>query len=235
MKNNINPIYYPYAAVAILLLICVMSISKCNENSRLAVSNQARYDYEHSRVDNLLNKQGLKVTETKPAETYSADDIKKLSAQVFDLKNSLERKIKQVDAFVRVNQGVKIKGDSVIKYYPVVMDDVDSMVPLNTVVLPPRKFSTENKNYSIAGTVLLDGVKIDSIELNNTVSFRIAEKKNGLFSPRETVVQAINSNPYFTNTGMQSIVLKPKPSAWNKWIKPIVIGAASLIIKNQLQ
>jgi hypothetical protein len=233
--KNINPRILPYMLIVILLAYCVIGTMKCNENSRLAVSNKGLYDYEHSRLDTLLNKQGLKVTETKPAETYSADDIKKLSAEVFDLKKSNERQIKEVAALVRVNQGVKIKGDSVIKYYPVVMDDVDSMVSIHECVLPPRKFSNENKNYSIAGTVLLDGVKIDSIELNNTVSFRIAEKKNGLFSPRETVVQAINSNPYFTNTGMQSIVLKPKPSAWNKWIKPIVIGAASLIIKNQLQ
>lgn len=232
--KNINQRLIPYFIIVILLMYCVLSTSTCNSNERAALTAKGLYDYEHSTVTKLLNKKGVEVSETKAAETYSKDDIKKLSAEVFDLKNSLERKIKQVDALVRVNQSVKIIGKDTIKYYPVVMDDVDSMVPLNTVVLPPRKFSTENKNYSIAGTVLLSGVKIDSIELNNTVSFRIAEKKNGLFSARETVVQAVNSNPYFTNNGMQSIVLKPKQNAWNKWIKPTLIAGTALIIKNQL-
>jgi hypothetical protein len=233
--TNINPRYYPYFIIAILGIVCLLSLSKCNENARLAVSNKGLYDYEHSRVDSFINKQGLKVVESKSAETFNADDVKKLSAEVFDLKKSNQRQIKEVAALVRANQVVKIVGKDTIKYYPVVMDNVDSMVPLNSVVLPPRKFSTENKNYSIAGTVLLTGVKIDSIELNNTISFRIAEKKNGLFYPRETVVQDINSNPYFNNTNIQSIVLKPKQSVWNKWIKPVVFAGAALLIQKQLK
>jgi hypothetical protein len=231
--KNINPFFYPYTAIVILLICCAISISKCNENDRLAISNKGLYNYEHSRVDTLLNKQGLKVTETKTAETYSAEDIKNLSAEVFNLKKSNERQIKEVAALVRVNQSVKIT-DSIIKYYPVEHDPIDTMISINQCVLTPKKFSTENKNYSIAGTVLLDGVKIDSIELNNTVSFRIAEKKKGWFG-RETVVQSINSNPLFNNTGMQSIVLKQKPTAWNSWLKPALGIAAALIIKNSLK
>ena len=233
--KNINPRWIPYFIIAILALLFLLSLSKCNENARLAFSNKGLYDYEHSIVTRLLNKQGVEVSETKTAETYSSDAIKKLSAEVFDLKKSNEQQIKEVAALVRANQVVKIMGKDTIKYYPVVMDNVDSMVPINSVVLPPRKFSTENKNYSIAGTVLLTGVKIDSIELNNTVSFRIAEKKEGLFSSKKTVVQVVNSNPYFNTNSIQSIVLKPKQNAWNKWIKPVVFAGTAFLIQKQLK
>jgi hypothetical protein len=231
--KNINPNYYPYAAIVLLLIVCCLSISQCNQNARDATSNKGLYDFEHSRVDSFINKKGLQVADTKVAETYRPEDIKKLSAEVFDLKNSLERKIKQVDLLVRANQKVSVKDTSVITYVPQERNPIDTMVSINKCVLPPRKFTTENKNYSIAGTVLLQGVKIDSIELYNTVSFRVAEKKEGLFSSKKTVVQVVNSNPYFNTESMQSLVLKPKPNNWNKWIKPVAAAALSLIIKNQ--
>lgn len=232
--KKINPKILPYLVIVFLLVYSILATKSCNDNKQDATSNKALYDFEHNKTDSFKNAKGVQVAEVKAAETYRAEDIKQLSEAVFNLKQSNEKLIKQVSFFANVNQRVSVKDTSVITYVPQEIDPIDTMVSINECVLPPKKFNTENRNYSIAGTVLLNGVKIDSIELNNTVSFRVAEKKDGFFSSKKTVVQVINSNPYFNTDSVQSIVLKPKQSAWNKWIKPVLFAAATLFVNNQL-
>ena len=227
MKKNI--IYL--SVIAALLIYCILATNSCNNNKTTKISNKGLNDFEHNKTTKISDK----VVEVKAAETFSKDDLKQISADIFELKTSLENKIKQVDALVRVTQNIIVKDSTILKYYPVALDPIDSMVSINAVVLPPRKFNSENKNYSISGTVLLDGVKIDSIELNNTISFRLAEKKNGWFSPKETVVQAINSNKYFDNSEINSIVLRHKTNAWNSWIKPTLFAAGAVFITSKLK
>jgi LPS sulfotransferase NodH len=227
MKKNI----LIFSTIAALLIYAIAATKGCNDNKRQAETNKGLYDFEHNKTTKISDK----VVEVKAAETFNKADIKQISSDIFELKNSLEQKIKQVDALVRVAQNVIVKDSTILKYYPVHLDPIDSMVSIHDCVLPPRKFSNESKNYAITGTILLDGVKIDSIELNNTVSFRIAEKKNGWFSKKETVVQAINSNPYFNNSNLQSLTLKHKTNAWNSWIKPIAFAVGSAILTSKIR
>lgn len=215
------------------------SIRQCRNNAIDAENWKGKYTYQNQVIDSFKNNKGIKVVEQKVAETNDKDELKKLSAQLFDLKKGMERKIKEVKALVKANQQVDIVDDT-IPYTtdnPVKLEDYytnDTLVHKDSVIIPPRSFAVNDSNYSLHGKVLLTGVMIDSLRLQNTISFRIAEKKTGLFK-RETVAQAINSNPLFHNTGMNSIVLKKKTTAWNKWIKPALTAGITLFIQSKLK
>ncbi|MCZ2085341.1 MAG: hypothetical protein LC112_13825 [Flavobacteriales bacterium] len=60
------------------------------------------------------------------------------------------------------------------------------------------------RNDSIVGTVTNAGVTIDTMKLKNDIVFKVFEKK------RSVIVEATNSNPKFTISGMNSIMLKKK-------------------------
>lgn len=230
---------------SVLLLIAVailfLSIKQCNTNKATAENWKGKYNYQTQVIDSFKNKKGITIIEQKVAEVNNADILKKLSAENFDLKKKNERLIKKVNAFVSTNQQVKIE-DEIIPYdstdYVMVKPDDyfynDSLVHRDSVIIPPLKFKAEKKDYSITGAVLKTGVQIDSLTLQNTISWRIAEKKTGFFK-RETYIQAINSNKYFSNTGMNSIVVKQKTTAWNKWIKPVLFLGAGVFITQKIK
>jgi hypothetical protein len=104
------------------------------------------------------------------------------------------------------------------------------------VVIPPRNFADSTKDYKIQGTVNLRNVTINRIELTDTVSFRIGKVKQGkgLFKHKETTIQVIHTNPLIRSEGLSSIILKKKTSAWNKIIKPVLLGAAGIFIGTKL-
>ena len=218
--------------IVVLSIVLLLSFRKCSSYKDESVNWKGKYDFATQSFDSLKNKQGLQVVEQKPAVFTDDREVKKLSAEVFNLKRKNEKLIKEVNAFVSTKQEVKVE-DKVIPY-----DSTDNYTKANdylpidnlnkdSVIIPPKKFISSDSNFYVKGTVLLQGVKIDSLSLTNHVSWRIAEKKKGLFSKRETVVQAINSNPYFTNTGINSAIVKHKPNAWNRWIKPTLVGVAA--------
>lgn len=224
-----------FIIVDILLVALLLSLHTCNQKEKEAENWKAKSVYQAAQIDSFKNSKGIQVVEQKVAETNDAKEIKKISADIFDLKKSLERQIKLVTALVRVTQEAKI-ADSFIEFEPAPPHPKDSaLINPDSVIIPPMKFSHFTDNYSIDGVVELKGVRINSLIIPNTISFRIAEKKEGFFKPRQTVVQAINSNPLYVNKGAQSIVLKQKTSAWNKVIKPALFFAAGSFITSKLK
>lgn len=217
-------------ALLVTLIILFFSVKSCRQNEMIAENWKAQVEYKDTVIRELVNKNGQLVAEKELVQTNSAKDIKALSEKIF----LLEKGIKKVTALVRATQVVKIT-DTLIVYEPGQPQAPDTgMIPAANAIVTPMRFSQITDNYSINGTVEKIGVKINSLILPNTISFRIAEKKEGLFKPRQTVVQAINSNPLFVTKGMQSIVLKPHVSAWNRWIKPVLFTAAGSLITYKL-
>lgn len=224
-----------FIALAILSVAFILSLRSCSINEKIAENWKAKSVYQAAVIDSFKNSKGIQVVEQKVAETNNEDEIKKLSAEIFALRKSQERQIKLVTALVRVSQEAKIT-DSFIVFEPAPPHPKDSaLINPDSVIIPPMKFSHFTDNYSIDGVVELKGVRINSLIIPNTISFRIAEKKEGFFKPRQTVVQAINSNPLYVNQGAQSIVLKPKTSAWNKVIKPALFFVAGSFITSKLK
>lgn len=224
-------------AVAILLL----SIRQCRVNKSTAEDWESKYNYQTQVVDSFKNRNGIVVTEQKVADVNNDAILKKLSTEIFDLKRKNEKLMKQVNVLVSTKQEVSIKDEVIpydsIEYEPTIKAEdyfEDGLISKDSVIIPPLKFSNKTADYSIAGAVLKQGVKIDSLNLKNTISWRIGEKRVGLFK-KETTIQAINSNKYFTNAGMNSIVVKQKTTAWNKWIKPVLFLGAGVFITQKIK
>lgn len=223
-----------FIAILLLGVLLFISVRQCNSNDARAENWQAVAEYKSQKIDSLRNAFNLWVTEQRVAQTNDAAEIKRLSAQLFELDARQERRIKKVEALVSVRQIARIT-DTLIQFdRDTVYRAAGGMIPADSVVIPPRDFKAANAFYSISGTVQLQGVRINDLTLPNTVSFRIADKKVGLFKT-DKVVQVINSNPYFSNTGASSITLKHRVNAWNKWIKPVGAAVLTALLTSQLR
>jgi outer membrane murein-binding lipoprotein Lpp len=230
MINKTNKIV---AAVIVVLLI-IIGLQQCsiNKKDKEISDNQEWVKYYNSTVDSLKNKLNQTVVEAQVAKVNNEKEIKKLSETVFNLKESDERHVKQVNALIRVMQNFKLDTTLVAYHDTVEVDKNDSsLVPRNKVIVPPRDFVKTTENYQINGTVLLEGVRINSLVIPDTSSIRIVEKKTNFFKRRETVIQTIHTNPYYHNDKIQAVVKQgERPSRWQKWIKPLLTGIAGAFL-----
>lgn len=198
---------------------------------------QSQYEFLNQTHKELVNRHGRLIEEQKTAQTTSESQIKDLSAKVFDLTKREERRIKQVEALIRIAQNAGIR-DVMIPYKvtdTVQADPSDSLIAKAKVVIPPKQFADSTEHYSINGTVLLEGVRIDSLDIPDSLSLRIAQKKEGLFKPKQQVIQIIHSNPLVKTTGLNSLTLKQKPTAWNRVIKPALGVIAGVLLAKSLR
>lgn len=221
-----------YVIIGLLATIVVL-IFLCMHFRNNSIDAQAKVDYANQQIDTLRNQKGIQIAQQTPAVTTDPNEIKKLSAEVFDLKASIENKIKNVQALVTAQQKFVLH-DTTINYVdsPTAVR-TDSIIHAEDVIIPPRKFSFSDSLKGIVGSVELHGIHIDSAWMNNKISFRVAEIKKGLFKS-SIIVQAINSNPDVHTIDMQSIILKPTPSAWNVWMKPAVVAAIAVLLTKKL-
>jgi hypothetical protein len=229
---------FPWIVSVILSIVLMSSIKQCNNNKDKADDLAAQNLYWKTSIDSITNKIGQVVAESKVAQTNSAETIRQLSSNVFQLQKNEEKRIKEVQTLVRLMQNFKL--DSVfIPFIDTVNVSDTGMIKRNQVVIPPKQFKDSTKNYVIAGTVLLSGVRLDDVSISDTVSFRIAEKApkgfiNRIFKSNETVIQSIHTNPIVKTTGQQSITLKSRPNAWNRWIKPLLFGAGGVFLGSKV-
>ena len=70
-----------------------------------------------------------------------------------------------------------------------------------------REFGVFEKYYSIEGTSNEKGISLNEIKIPNTLSFAIGDKKTGFFKS-EYRIEAVNSNPYITTTGIDAYTLQ---------------------------
>jgi hypothetical protein len=95
----------------------------------------------------------------------------------------------------------------------------------------PAPFAYEDSTFEISGIVQKDGVKINSVELPNTLYQREIEQRYGFLKlKRRTVVQSFNTNPHVEVIGGVTTTVEHKTSAWNRWIKPVLFTAAGVFI-----
>lgn len=225
MKNKILII----VLVASLLAYIFYTVRSCSNNAYQAANWKARYDTAMSTIRVLKSRTGAAVTEQSAAVFVDPDATKKASAAGFNLPRREERKIKRVDTYVQADQAFVVQDDSIdLKPMASINDRFDS-------IAVPQKFRRDSSAYFIAGTVTKGYVVIDSLAIYNTMRLRVAEKSRGLFRPNETVVQVTNSNPLIVTTGMTSMTLKPKTKAWNRWLKPFLVGAAGVYVGTQIR
>lgn len=223
---------YKYWGVILIatLIATIIVLLLMNSRQKTQIANlKGENKYLTQTIDTFRDKNGRLIAEQEVAIYESNKRVKELSDEIFELKGKNSRLVKQVNSFGQIGQNTKI--DSVfIAYTDTLYVDTFGQ----GYIAIPRKFSIVDTNYQIAGTVLKTGVSLDNIEIPNTVSYREIEQRQGWFKPTVTVVQVHNSNPFVHTTGMTSITVKEKPSAWNRWVKPTLTAIGAGIITYQI-
>jgi hypothetical protein len=227
---QINPTKWLLIIVAALIVFLLVTIQTCNSYKNKAGNAEAQYEYLFQKIDSLKNEQGKTIAEQKVAITTSEKVIKDLSAQVFDLRASDAKRVKEVESLVRVIQN--FHPDTIFVPY----NQTDTVLVKDSGSLHvPTAFHSHEKDYQIDGTVYLNGVQIDNILVHDTVSTRIIVQKQGLFKRPKEVLQIIHSNPVVSTYGAQAMILQHPTSKWNKWIKPVLAAALTGFLEYKLR
>ena len=151
----------------------------------------------------------------------------------------LEDKMKKVQSQVstKTNTGIS---DVVVGWAGIIDDDTTGLVQHDTLVVTdtnclriPKRFEVKEKFYQISGEVIRQGIKFDSISFPNETIVTVGERKQNLFSKKESVVQIKNTNPYVKMQSMNNIVIKPKKPFYEHPIFLISVGVigAKLLTK----
>ena len=87
---------------------------------------------------------------------------------------------------------------------------------------PPKGTGDEpwkNKTewFSISGRSTDKGISINCIDIPNSPSLVVGYKREKFLGPKYATVTISNTNPYITNTGLESYIIKPKKRFIDKW------------------
>lgn len=162
----------------------------------------------------------------------------------------LEGDIKKVQSQVRQSQEISIE-DIAVPFVPNGYADttgwairikegdrsdstIDSLLAHSVIV--PSKFKKEDKWFSIDGEVQKEGIKVDSLKIENESSVTIGYKKSGFLGLKSTpLIEIKNTNPYLSVTKMNNVVIKPNKNIFKSklfWGGIGVVGG--FILKSKL-
>lgn len=238
MKNTI---------IQISLCICII----------LLVFKTCQMNQEHERL--LTQITAYQIGE-KAFKTKLLDDSSTLAQQTQTILTQeeairtgilkLEGDIKKVQSQVRQSQEISIE-DIAVPFVPNGYADttgwairikegdrsdstIDSLLAHSVIV--PSKFKKEDKWFSIDGEVQKEGIKVDSLKIENESSVTIGYKKSGFLGLKSTpLIEIKNTNPYLSVTKMNNVVIKPNKNIFKSklfWGGIGVVGG--FILKSKL-
>lgn len=142
----------------------------------------------------------------------------------------LEDKMKKVQSQV-ITKTTTGFSDVVVGWAGIIDDTTNTIIEHDTLVIAdtnclkiPKRFEVREKFYQISGEVIRQGIKFDSISFPNETIVTVGERKQNLFSKKESVVQIKNTNPYVKMQSMNNIVIKPKKPFYEHPIFLISVG-----------
>lgn len=151
----------------------------------------------------------------------------------------LEDKMKKVQSQVTTKTTTGFS-DVVVGWAGIIDDTTNTIIEHDTLVIAdtnclkiPKRFEVREKFYQISGEVIRQGIKFDSISFPNETIVTVGERKQNLFSKKESVVQIKNTNPFVKMQSMNNIVIKPKKPFYEHPIFLISVGVigAKLLTK----
>ena len=237
------------AAIVILLLLLIFGagmFKRTYDSQRIKDGIIDSLTLANQTSVSFINKQNEVITQQKVLITESQSSIKKYTDSIFNLKKSEQRKVKEVIAFYSEKLKAALADTVDIPY----IDDGITLVPTgdadtvnatgeyfdesdceeyirNAIVgkisVPKSVLLDSVGVFKIDATILEKGLRINKLEIPDTLSLRVIENKTGLFKPRTLDVQAKHSNPMFTKIDQTSILYKPKPKG--KWVvRALILG-----------
>jgi hypothetical protein len=228
MEKTMKIFKYLFWLFFISLIIATCTLIK-ERNSLLG--NLSNYQMREKAFKVELRKDSSTIA-TQSQTLLSQKEAERLKILV------LEDKMKKVQSQVstKTNTGIS---DVVVGWAGIIDDDTTGLVHDTLVVADtnclriPKRFEVKEKFYQISGEVIRQGIKFDSISFPNETIVTVGERKQNLFSKKESVVQIKNTNPYVKMQSMNNIVIKPKKPFYEHPIFLISVGAigAKLLTK----
>jgi hypothetical protein len=238
MKNTIIQIGLCICIILLVFKTCQMN----QEHENLLTQITAYQIGEKAFKTKLLDDSSTMATQTQTILTQDE------AIRTGILK--LEGDIKKVQSQVRQSQEISIE-DIAVPFVPNGYADttgwairikegdrsdstIDSLLAHSVIV--PSKFKKEDKWFSIDGEVQKEGIKVDSLKIQNESSVTIGYKKSGFLGLKSTpLVEIKNTNPYLSVTKMNNVVIKPNKNIFKSklfWGGVGVIGG--FILKSKL-
>jgi hypothetical protein len=192
-------------------------------------------DRERPHIDTIYNNDSMKVYQQalRVISDAHARQLKQYADSIFNLNKRYNGKIARLTEIVqriRVDS-VKIHFDSAAQNAAFDSLHGDMELIRERTIPVPAPFAYADSTFEISGIVQKDGVKINSVELPNTLYQREIEQRYGFLKlKRRTVVQSFNTNPHVEVVGGVTTKIEHKTSAWNRWIKPVLFTAAGAFI-----
>lgn len=175
-----SPILYAAIAVALLFLL----LRQCSETKKIKSNKESIYNYLSDTISYYENKQGKIVAEKNALR----GDISTLNIL---LGNTTEQLEKLQETYSNVSTAGEVTTITEIDTVKIKYTDTIAYV-FN------RKWSIDDKFYSVSGASNQIGIEIETLTIPNTLSFVIGEKKG------KYTIEAVNSNPYIKTTGLDA-------------------------------
>lgn len=183
----------------LLLIIALLVCGYYNSRAELSdYKNQIlKFDLKEQKFLQTINEDGKFLAEQEQIILSQKDAI---------ANNLLEiSKLKKIKSQVIVSTITQI--DSV--FVPFIVDStITDTIRSDNYIIIPKKFSLDDKWYSIKGNILKNGLLIDTLSFNNQLTLTIGNKSQGLFKKTKPVVLIEYSNPYVKTRTMQNIIIK---------------------------
>lgn len=245
----LNQNWISIAIIAILLFLTLLVT--CNHNKKVNEINELTLKYQ--KLDSVKNQLNQTVYTQEVIITGSQNYIKDLSKENFNLKDSYEKKIKEIHFYYRNKTNLVIKevevpyldtvktkrfADSVEKKCKEVIDYYrDSTVQIGT------KAAVDSPHYKIDLTVEKSSIKVDSITMVDSQYIRLVELKGGflkkdfygkrkLFLKKSLQIQVLHTNPHFQIQGQNSVIYK---KAEKKVLRTLLTVGVGILVGTQIR
>jgi len=210
MKNKL----FTGVVLVLLAVIAFLYWDGCNKKQSLMdFSDQvAKFDLKEQSYNTTIDKLGREKAEQEQIILTQDQAI-----QQGLIENT---KLKKIKSQVRVITKTKLDTFFIPFDEDTTLYDID---PLNPefgieVIQVPKPFSKVDQWFQVSGTIIKEGIAIDSINFHNSQIFTIGEKKEkgiiNIFKPSVPTVEIINNNPYTSVQGLQNVVIKKEPKKW---------------------
>lgn len=209
---TMNKIYPIISTVAIVVLAFLL-IDVSNTNNTLRQLYKHNLSVAHDSIKTMVDKYGRTVSEKKAYE-ISLRDMKSLNDSLITILS---------------NQKVKtlLKYKTVTKYKDTIIFKFDTIIDQKF----SYNFKYRQKWLSFNADVTNKDFSLSNIKIPTEYSLIVGYKKDGFFKPRYANASIVITNPHVEVMNMQSYVIKPKKTIWDKWwLWTVVGGAAGIII-----
>jgi hypothetical protein len=231
MKTNK---FLPWILLGVVIILSIFR-EGCNQKKLEKLNAEiSTYELQNQTLqDSLTNKEG-QVIQLQQAVVFEGERgkeaLSRFADSVFALRKKDAKKYKETVAYyenyirTHIPDTLYVPIDTSSNYI-----GADTLEYLANSIRVPLKFERRSLYFGIKGEVQKSNVRIDSLNLPDTIRGRFIEKKGKWFKPNTIEYQVFNTNPYINIDNSKSAIYQQRKKPL-KFITPLVIGIIAGIL-----